>query len=60
MHAASQAVYMSGAGRRVYFLSTRMGVSKDLLELFLAAPEENLFKGTLQRGPARIFKRTDK
>jgi hypothetical protein len=57
---ASRPIYAYRAGKRVFFsfLRLRMGFSKDLLQLFLAQPKENLFKGTLQRGELHILKQT--
>lgn len=47
-----------GWGGECIFLRLRMGFSKDLLELLLAEPKENLLKGTLQRGQPHILKQT--
>lgn len=45
-------------GGECIFLRVRMGFSKDFLQLFLAEPEENLFKGPLQRAQPHILKQT--
>lgn len=52
---------LTGQGKECifFFFKTKNGFSKDLLQLFLAEPKENLFKGTLQRGQPHILKQTD-